>query len=252
MSKTSEIKVVLFDIDRTITPRGPDASQTMFQTVFGIDLSENAIANAGKTELQIILEVLAVAHEIPVTAQVSIEDIQQRITQLESQLAQAFEMWGQETEKLLQRLGSGEYQPLPGIVELLSQLKKHPHIILGLLTGNSPWRSEAKLKTAGVDHFFRNQRGLLQGAFGDKARKREHLIAIACAQFNVSPQQLFLIDDSEIGAQMTARNQIPSIMVATGDASVAALLAAGAHPDRTFSSFGQNRWQQALEIILAP
>ena len=88
------------------------------------------------------------------------------------------------------------------------------NIKLGLLTVNSLYRSEAKLVSAGIDLYFRDPHGDLVGFFDNQATQRPDLITIAKTQCNVAPQDMIIIDDSLIGAEMAKKRQIQSVLVA--------------------------------------
>jgi phosphoglycolate phosphatase-like HAD superfamily hydrolase len=60
-------------------------------------------------------------------------------------------------------------QVLPGVLELLEKLKRRPHLILALLTGNVSRGAQLKLEHYGVWHFFEF------GAFADDHHDRNQL-----------------------------------------------------------------------------
>ena len=106
---------------------------------------------------------------------------------------------------------------LPGILELLKTISKNPKIKLELLTGNSIYRAEEKLKSAMLDNFFRDpQTNKLNGAFGNMAEKRDKLFDIA-KQEATTGDKFIIIDDSIIGAKMAKLHNLPIILVATGN-----------------------------------
>jgi phosphoglycolate phosphatase-like HAD superfamily hydrolase len=65
---------------------------------------------------------------------------------------------------------------LPGVLQLLQQLKSRPHLVLALLTGNVSRGARLKLEHYGVWHFFEF------GAFADDHRDRNQLGRFARAR----------------------------------------------------------------------
>jgi len=220
---------VLVDIDETMlsVPKGINAkaSSIMFKKVFGVDAHEEMIDNVGKTEMGIIQEVL------------------EKIGLKKDVPTKAYTVWGQATADQLQ-----EHQPkiLDGIPELLNELSHNPQIRLGLLTGNSTARTEAKLRATRLDSFFRDSKThQLIGVFGEMAPKRDQLFDLIKEQS--TPEDRFvIIDDSLIAARMAQKHIIPIILVATGSATEDQLRPYTSH---VFPNFGENRWKEAALII---
>lgn len=232
---------VLVDIDETMlsVPEGINAktSSVMFKKVFGVDAHEEMIDNFGKTEMGIIQEVLKKVGASQRTAEQepSIVEIPE----------EAYGVWAQAT---VQELKDHPAQTLPGIPELLTTLSKNPKIKLELLSGNSLWRAEAKLKSVGLDVFFRNpETKELNGVFGNMAPKRDQLFDIIKQKATVN-DHFVIVDDSLVGARMAQAHNVPIIMVATGKAKEEELKAFTPH---VFPDFGDNRWQKAVSLIEA-
>lgn len=230
----------LVDIDETMlsVPEGINAkaSSVMFKKVFGIDAHEEMIDNFGKTEMGIIQEVLKKVGRRGTTEQ------EPPIVEIPEE---AYRVWAQATA---QELKDRPARILPGIPELLTALSKIPKIKLGLLSGNSVWRAEAKLKSVGLDGFFRNpDTKQLDGVFGDMVPRRDQLFEIFKQQAAIE-DRFVIIDDSLVGARMAQTHNIPIIMVATGKAKEEQLRPFTPH---IFSDFGANRWQQAVSLIEA-
>lgn len=230
---------VLVDIDETMlsVPEGIDtkASATMFKKVFGVNAHEDLIDNVGKTEMGIIQEVLE-------KVGVSRKEAEQEPSFMEVP-DEAYRVWGQATA---QELKENPPRVLPGIPELLAALSKNPNVKLGLLSGNSVERAEAKLKSVQLDTFFRDsETNQLVGVFGDMAPKRDQLFDIIKQQ--ATPEDCFvIIDDSLIGAKMAQAHKIPVLMVATGKATEEQLKP---FTSNVFPDFGENRWQQVVSLI---
>lgn len=231
------MNVVLFDIDHTImaSPSGANdaASRKMFIDVFGVDTSEDAVEKVGMTEWGLIEKVLEQAGVNPVPDDGSVHSIPQR----------AYTYWAEVFE---QEIKGKPATLLPGIWELLVALADIKEIKLGLLTGNSYWRSEVKLEAVGVDEFFRDHAGKLVGAFGNEARTRDGLMAFARDRLVFDHDRLTIVDDSLIGAQMLVGTEISGVFVGTGHASVDELKK---HQAFVLPDFGEGRWQEVVAYI---
>lgn len=233
------MKVVLFDIDHTImaSPKGANAraSERMFQQLFGIKASEDSVEKVGMTEWGIIEKVLRQNQSTPIP----VDDVYHRVSD------EAYKTWAKIFEEEIKDQPS---TLLPGIWELVEALHDTKDFKIGLLTGNSYWRSEAKLKAVGMDEFFRERSGRLVGAFGNEARTREGLIAFAQDRLVFDNDTMSLIDDSLIGANMIrGRRDIFGIFVATGSASQEQL----AISDKpVFEDLDEDRWKVAYELLL--
>lgn len=222
----------LVDIDETMlsVPHGINAktSAVMFKKVFGIDAHEEMIDNVGKTELGIIKEVLSKFgvqnNEIP---------------------KEAYEVWAKEMDKELE---INPVRILPGMSDFLKALSKSPTVKPYLLTGNSPLRAESKLKSAGFDKYFRDlQIGKLMGVFGDASPKRDELFTIL-KNSSVPEDKFIIVDDSLIGAKLAKDNNLMMIAVETGKAKKEDLIL---YTNHVFSDLGDDRWKDAIEIMLA-
>jgi phosphoglycolate phosphatase-like HAD superfamily hydrolase len=220
---------VLVDIDETMlsVPKGINAkaSSMMFRKVFGIEAHEEMIDNVGKTEMGIIQEILqkvGLKNDIP---------------------DEAYKVWGQATAD---ELRVHHPKVLDGIPELLTELSNNKQIKLGLLTGNSTARTEAKLKAAHLDSFFRDPKTLqLIGVFGEMAPKRDQLFDLIKGQSSTN-DRFVIIDDSLIAAQMAKKHNIPIILVTTGKATIDQLRPYSSH---VFTDFGEDRWKKAVLLI---
>ena len=221
---------VLFDVDETIvtTKSGlnAQASAQMFKKVFNVDTNEETVDNFAKTESWIIKAVLAKDGVI-----------------IDTVPENAYKVWAEETSKLLR------HDPptvLPGIPELLYELSRRNNVTLALLTGNSLQRADAKIHPTNLCNYFVGPNGhTVNGVFGNMADIRGDLLIQFKKQ--VPPDdQIIIVDDSLIGAQMASEQHIPSILVATGRTPKNILKRYSPH---VFDDFGENRWKQAVNII---
>jgi phosphoglycolate phosphatase-like HAD superfamily hydrolase len=220
----------LVDIDETMVsvPHGINAktSAVMFKKVFGINAHEEMIDNVGKTELGIIQEVLA---------KFGLGD--REISE------ETYKVWA---EAMDAELKNDPVKILPGMTEFLEALSKNPNVKLFLLTGNSPWRAESKLKSAFFDKYFRDLvTGRLAGVFGNATPKRDGLFTIL--KNSSDPGDKFVVvDDSLIGARMVKDNNLTMIAVATGKATDDQL---AVYTKNVFPDLGEDRWKEAVSII---
>lgn len=221
---------VLVDIDETMVsvPPGINAktSAVMFKKIYGIDANEEMIDNVGKTELGIIKEIL-----IKFKIQDSVVP------------EEAYKVWAQALDEELAR---DPVQILPGMVEFLKTLSNNPEVNLVLLTGNSPWRAESKLKSAGFEKYFKDKNGNLKGVFGDMTPKREELFPLLKKQCQ-EEDKFIVVDDSLIGAKMANDFGLKLISVETGRAKKEDLQR---YTDYVYKDFGDGRWKTAVQVVL--
>lgn len=231
------MKVVLFDIDHTLmhSPEGANgrSSSVMFRTMFGVEASEDSVEKVGMTEWGVIEKVLNSRGAEAVGENPAQHDIPE----------EAYKLWADELAKeCVESCGTIGV----GMRELVESLSGRQDIKLGLLTGNSYWRSEVKLKSVGLDDFFRERTGKLVGAFGNEARTREGLLSFAQDRLVYDHDKMIIIDDSLIGAQMAKKHDVPIVLVATGSATAEEL---HEYSPYVFSDLGEERWKQVLEIV---
>lgn len=222
---------VLFDIDETIlsVQEGLNnlASAKMFKKVFGVNTNEETVNNFSKTESWIIKEVLSKAN-------IHINKVPDK----------AYKTWAEETTKILK---NNPPKIMPGISELIISLSKNKNIQLSLLTGNSPWRAEAKFHKTGLDKFFRSSSNhKLIGVFGNISDKRSDLLTIYMKNIINRNDKLVIIDDSLIGAIMAKEQKVPIVLVATGRIPQAQLQQ---YSKQVYSDFGNNRWEHVISFI---
>lgn len=220
---------VLMDIDETMVsvPAGINAlsSEKMFKKVFGVNAHEEMINNVGKTELSIILEVLA---------KVGIE--------IKEVLPEVYSVWAQ---TLKEELVHNPVHILPGIPEFLQALSVIPQVKLRLLTGNAPLRAMEKIASGGLDKFFLKPDKSLDGVFGNEAPKRDMLFDILKNKSD-KDDKFVIVDDSLLGAEMGKKYSIPMILIATGHATEKELKK---YSDNVFPDLGENRWKKAISFI---
>ena len=127
MAVDRSTKLVLFDIDGTllsIAERELNVFGLALERVFGTAGSIEAYSFAGKTDHQIVFELLTSAGRAA--------------SQIESGLPDLKDCY---FEMLDEMLDASSMAVLPGVIELLDRLAKDPSVVLGLQTGNGLDRS---------------------------------------------------------------------------------------------------------------
>jgi len=157
--KLTKIKIPLFDLDGTVFKAGNTVHNQSFdyafENVYGIKASQNEIDTQGKTDKQIVLEVLALHGLNREQAKAKLDDAQKTMV-----------------DYFLKNCNSGDYFVLPGVRDLLAKLKE-AGIPIGVLTGNQEAIAWKKLEIAGIKDYFDF------GAFGGVTDKRVELVEIA-------------------------------------------------------------------------
>lgn len=214
-------KIPLFDIDWTLLKGGAsnkihsDAFDFGFHTVYNQpNAFKNDIVTEGKIDTQIIIEVL------------KLHDVSEE--EAKAKLPEALEVMKQ---YFLQHADEGTYEAMPGVKDLLEDLKQRG-IPMGLLTGNVAEIGWEKLKRAGIKDYFSF------GAFGSMAFKRVDLIKIAAEEATkalgkpINVDQLFIVGDSPLDIACAKDGGIPVIAVGAGHFKSHEL----AHADLTLES----------------
>jgi len=222
---------VLVDIDGTImlVPRevDTDSSAVMFKKVFSVDGNEEMVNNSARPEKYIITEVLK-------KLGINLQFVQE----------EAYQAWADAEKEMLKTLPA---KVLSGARELLTKLSQTPNINLLLLTGNSYFRAETKMQSVGLDIFFRDiLTGKLKGIFGHEGYTREELL-LKYLDYKKPEDKTIILDDSKLGGEMAKKKNIPIILVATGKFSVEIL---SPFTEYIFEDLGNNRWKEALKIII--
>lgn len=192
------MQLLLFDIDGTIltTPgTGRRAVEKALTDVFGRSISTTGITFSGKTDPQIIREVLVAA------------DLASDV--IDARFDEAIMAY---TSVMGDLLNPDDYTVFPGLRPLLDRLADHPRVTLGLLTGNVESMAYLKLRHVGLDSYFPF------GAFGSDAPDRNALPPIALDRarartgYPFNGSETLIIGDTEhdircsrvIGAQAVA------------------------------------------------
>lgn len=154
--------LVLFDIDGTLLRSdgsGREATRRALQRVYGAAGPIDTYAFAGRTDREIVRDLLTAAGLPPGEIWARFDAYQRAIA-----------------EELRARLASGEHhvRPCPGAPRLVGALAARDDVLLGLLTGNLEPTARLKLQAAGYDPArFR------VGAFGGESTERADLVPVA-------------------------------------------------------------------------
>lgn len=217
------MKLILFDIDGTLI--WPDGAGRAAMTralgeVFGVTGPTDSLPMAGKTDWQIIIELLTTAG--------------MRQSNVDARLTQCFEAIARHMAQTTQQR---QIRICPGVSELLEWLSVQTNTTLGLLTGNLATTAPIKLRAANLDPAL-----FCVGAYGNDARNRSQLPAVAINRAQAltghtfSGKDVVIIGDTPADVICGRHLGVTAIGVATGQYPLDSLTAAGADyvfPDLT-------------------
>lgn len=199
-------RIILFDIDGTLIRAVRRAEyrgliRGMLENIFGTCGRIHEVEFAGKTDLAIYREALECEGVSP-------EVIRERLPMLEARMV----------EILNSLAATGEvFKLCAGVRELLDALSQDPRFVSSLLTGNVEKLAEAKLRVAGIWHYFPDR-----GAFGSDAEDRNHLPAIAAERFRerlgeeVAPGRFIVVGDTPRDVSCARHFGARAVAVASG------------------------------------
>jgi phosphoglycolate phosphatase len=214
-------RLVLFDIDETLIysdGAGRRAVSGAIAQLFNVPPEAARVSMSGKTDPQIL-------HEILTNAGMSEAEYEARVPEF--------------TEVYLQALAheletASTYKLHQGVTELIDELERHEHALLGLLTGNIERGARLKLARFDLNKHFPI------GAFGSDAMDRNALPAIAKLRGekhygqSFEPDQLVIIGDAENDIRCAKGFGAKSLAVNSGRTTREQLMALS--PDYLFSS----------------
>lgn len=196
-------KIPLFDIDWTLLEGGNTIHKAGFahayKTIYNLpSASIDEIEHNGMIDSQILMEI-AKLHGV------SEEDATNKVDNAMTAAVDYF----------MKHVDEGNYQPMPGVINLLKELKSLT-IPLGLLTGNIEEIGWEKVRKAGIKEYF------TFGAFGSLAYKRVELIPIAKKRLEkilkegIPLERFVIIGDSPLDIACARTGNIEVIAVAAG------------------------------------
>lgn len=225
--------LILFDIDGTLIRAGTDVHRRSFdhayRTVFGLPLSLDGIAAAGRTDTWLYGEPLrrAGVPEADIAAGAGV----------------AFTSMCEYVDTHLDDL---RHCVLPGVPETLAALRR-AGALLGLLTGNLEPIAHAKLRHAGLDGWFTT------GGFGEASALRDDLVPVALSRASalagrqIDARSAVIVGDTPLDIAAGIAHGVHACGVATGPFPVEALQAAGA--DLVLSSLQGNAAGRLLGLV---
>ncbi len=198
-------KLILFDIDGTLLTtngRGREAFRKAIEDTFGCPFDDSQVSFSGKTDQQILGEVLQIMGV--------------RGAPGDPSWMRALDLY---RSFMLAKLTAREVVVLPGVRDLLRRLNKRPDVQLGLLTGNLEDMAYHKLRLASLDSHFPF------GAFGSDHADRYELPAIAVARaadragYKYEGEDVVIVGDTEHDIGCARAASALAVAVCTGRAS---------------------------------
>jgi phosphoglycolate phosphatase-like HAD superfamily hydrolase len=224
-------KLALFDIDGTLI-KGNNKQHKLsfsyaFKKVYGVDTNIDIIDHPGKTDKQIIVEVLK-------KKGLDEQNIRLKIDEATKEMVTLFE----------KNISEDRLHLLDGAKELLKELNKN-NVLLGLVTGNLEPIARAKLKNVNLNDYFK------LGGFGSDDENRTNLIKIAVKRaednFNFKlDNNVFIVGDTPRDVRAGKEAGVKTIAVPTGKHSEEELRAES--PDFLFNSLAFK--EEILKAIL--
>jgi phosphoglycolate phosphatase len=199
-------RVLLFDIDGTLLDSAGEGRICMrraLEDVFGITAPMDAYDMAGKTDWQIVTELM---HLAGLNAE-----------QIEAGRVDAFAAYARHVEIAAPTF---KMQILPGVAALLDRLHTNPAFILGLVTGNVREAVPHKLRAVGI-----TPSAFKFGAFGSEHLDRNTLPALALYRLSqtlgssVPPALTLVIGDTPRDIACARHAGVKVLCVATGQFS---------------------------------
>ena len=214
-------KLLLFDIDATLLKTGHAGLRALdraFERLYSVPEATKGIRPAGKTDPSIIREMLDKSvpgvdpdREIPRVVELYVKYLEEEVEV------------------------SPGFHVMPGVPELLAELSRIPHLVLGLATGNLEQGAYIKLRRAGLGSYFSF------GGFGSDSENRTELVLAAIRRAKdhlrgeVPPDSIYVIGDTPRDILHAKEAGVRTVAVATGGSGTEEL--ARYEPDHLFEDF---------------
>jgi phosphoglycolate phosphatase-like HAD superfamily hydrolase len=228
------MKLLLFDVDATLISTGGAGLRALnraFKKLLDLESAMLDIAPHGKTDPAIVREVF----------QKRMKDK----SATEGVIAEVIAMY---VEYLRDEVERSDYHVLPGIRDILAQMRQRADVLMGLATGNVESGARIKLQRGGLNEFFSF------GGYGSDAEDRTDLVRRAAERAEgrhgsrIAGSDTFVIGDTPRDIDAGRKAGFKTVGVATGQYSVDQLRDAGA--DLAISNFETDR-DSFLESVWA-
>lgn len=196
-------RLVLFDIDETLISSDGAGRRAIGQAIaklFNVDIRQISVSLSGKTDPQIL-------HEILKTASMTEEEVEERMSEiLDIYISLLQEQIDQSKKYIIHN----------GIPQILNCLKEEAHTHLGLLTGNIEKGARMKLERCSLNDYFPI------GAYGSDSANRMDLPEIAVDRgtkhykLKFLPEEVTIIGDSIYDVMCAKGYGAKSLAVNTG------------------------------------
>lgn len=211
-------KLILWDIDGTLLNCGSDGTEALnktFKDMYGV---EDAFLSAGigsKMDYDIIRNIM------------ESNDI------YEKNFDNIKKCYCENLEFILKE--DHNKTVLPGIERLLEEIESSPKFYQTLITSNLKEGAMIKLRSVGLDRYFKNK----AGGFGDTSEEKWHVCEslIRSLGFSIGGNNIFLIGDGIYDIETSKRLGLVSIAVATGWVDKEKL--SELNPDYMFDNFSK-------------
>ena len=196
-------RIIFFDLDGTML-RSQDGHVAFNQAIlktFGFPGDIRTIRPDGKTDPMILQEIFDVAGQ-------EVEWGPADWATFSAHLKESY------TRAISE--GPTRVRALPGVPELVRELRRLPDVCLGVVTGNMEVTARLKLQAAGVGEYIG------PGAFGSDSAVRNDLPRIAMERWSahlnlpVEPRQCVIVGDTPRDLEAARSNGMKCLLVATG------------------------------------
>ena len=196
-------RLVLFDIDETLISSDGAGRRAIGQAIarmFNVDISKISVNLSGKTDPQILHEILKASSFTE--------------AEVEEKMAEILEIYISLLQNQIDQ--SKKYIIHNGIPEILTKLENTENTFLGLLTGNIERGARMKLEKCKLNNYFPI------GAYGSDSANRMELPKIATDrgskhyELEFSPQEVTIIGDSIYDVMCAKGFGAKSLAVNTG------------------------------------
>ncbi|MHA1191095.1 MAG: HAD family hydrolase [Promethearchaeota archaeon] len=182
---------VIFDMDGVLADTGPIHYESWVKMANEI----------GKTFKKSFFEDTFGQQSVPITRQLVGRKVDQNLV----------EKWAQLKEKYYREMVKDKIEPLPGVIELIEDLKS---INFKLAVGSSgpPENVELLLKSLKIELFFDT---IITAAEVQNGKPFPDVFLIAAQKINVKPQNCLVIEDAPVGIEAAKRANMKCIALST-------------------------------------